>query len=99
MIDKRRRAPHVYAQSAESAEAYGFLAGSRRCSERARRRVRVGERVGVLMQYVERFQRSATKQVNFSATRMRKSRTVKHLASQTKHLSLPRFIFASRINL
>ena len=60
----------------------------------------MGERVGVLMQYFgaspsERNEAGGT----FSATRMRKSRSVKHLASETKHLSLPRFIFGSRINL
>jgi hypothetical protein len=59
----------------------------------------MGERVGVLMQYVERVHRSATKQVDFSSNCVRKSRSVKHLASQTKHLSLPGFIFGSRINL
>jgi hypothetical protein len=60
----------------------------------------MGERIGVLVHDVgARPSERNEADEPFSATCMRKNRSVKHLASQTKHLPLRRFIFGSRINL
>ena len=75
-------------------------AGSRRLLKIQMPGAREWASVGVLMQYVgaspsERNEAGGL----FQLTCMRRSRSVKHLASKTKHLFVPRFIFGSRINL